>query len=69
MSARQVFIGDVDANQWDAVALVMYPTRQAFLEMVMAPEYQEIHTHREGGLADTVVIACAPASGFEAVKG
>lgn len=65
--ARHVFIGDVDADRWDAVALVTYPSRQAFLEMVSTPEYQEIHGHREGGLADTVVIACTPAPGFETV--
>ena len=62
--ARHVFVGDVDTNGWDAVALVSYPSRQAFLEMVSKPEYSEIHTDREGGLADTIVIACAPAAGF-----
>lgn len=66
-SPRHVFIGDVDANNWDAVALVMYPSRQAFIDMVSTPEYTEIHQHREGGLADTVVIACAPAAGFATV--
>lgn len=66
--ARHVFIGDVDANEWDAVALVMYPSRQAFLEMVATPEYSEIHEHRAGGLADTIVIACKPAPGFAAAS-
>lgn len=65
---RHVFIGDVDANDWDAAMLVMYPSRQAFIEMVSSPEYAEAHTHREGGLADTVVIACAPMPGFETVE-
>ena len=59
-SPRHVFIGDVDADDWDAVGLIMYPSRQAFIEMVSSPEYGDAHTHREGGLADTVVIACAP---------
>lgn len=27
---------------WDMVALVEYPSRQAFLEMIGSPEYQEI---------------------------
>ncbi len=62
--ARHVFIGDVDANDWDAVALVSYPSRESFIEMVSSPEYGQAHTHREGGLADTVVIACAPGMGF-----
>ncbi len=58
--ADHVFIGDVDANEWDAVALVSYPSRQAFVEMVSTPEYEQAHEHREAGLADTVVIACTP---------
>ncbi|MDX1578671.1 MAG: hypothetical protein R3266_09300 [Gemmatimonadota bacterium] len=49
------------AHDWDVVALVSYPARQAFLEMVSKPEYAEIHGHREAGLADPVVIARAPA--------
>jgi uncharacterized protein (DUF1330 family) len=64
--AEQVLIGDVDANDWDAVALVSYPSRQAFIEMVSTPEYQEAHTHREQGLERTVVIACEPRAGVEA---
>lgn len=59
--ADHVFIGDVDANDWDAVALVSYPSRQAFIEMVSTPEYERAHEHREAGLEDTVVIACTPA--------
>jgi uncharacterized protein (DUF1330 family) len=29
-------------DSWDLVALVEYPTRQAFLDMVASPEYQAI---------------------------
>jgi uncharacterized protein (DUF1330 family) len=29
-------------DPWDLVALVEYPTRQAFLEMIGSPEYQSI---------------------------
>lgn len=58
--ADHVFIGDVDANDWDAVALVSYPNRRSFVEMVSTPEYEKAHEHREAGLADTVVIACTP---------
>jgi uncharacterized protein (DUF1330 family) len=58
--ADHVFIGDVDANDWDSVALVSYPSRQAFLDMVSTPDYQEAHEHRSAGLADTLLIACTP---------
>ena len=56
----QVLIGDTGANAWDAVALVQYPSRQAFLDMVTSDNYEGAHEHREGGLADTVVLACIP---------
>ena len=58
--ADHVFIGDVDTNDWDAVALVSYPSRRSFLDMIASPEYTEAHEHREAGLADTVLIACTP---------
>ena len=58
--ADHVFIGDVDANAWDSVALVSYPNRQAFLDMISTPDYQEAHEHRSAGLEDTVLIACTP---------
>lgn len=38
-AASPVVIG---AESWDMVALVEYPSRAAFLEMVGSPEYQEI---------------------------
>ena len=57
--ADQVLIGD-PAQDWDVVALVQYPSRKAFIEMVSTPEYQKSHAHREGGLERTVVIACTP---------
>ena len=56
----QVLIGDPDADAWDAVALVRYPSRKHFLDMVTQPTYQEAHTHREGGLERTVLLAMTP---------
>ena len=58
--ADHVFIGDVDANDWDSVALVSYPNRQAFLDMISTPDYQDAHEHRSAGLEDTLLIACTP---------
>ena len=60
--ADQVLIGDADANDWDSVALVQYPSRKAFIEMVTTPEYEKAHEHRESGLERTVLIACTHAS-------
>lgn len=42
-------------KDWDAVALVRYPSRSAFLEMVMDPEYQEISKLRSAALSDAVL--------------
>jgi uncharacterized protein (DUF1330 family) len=55
--ADQILIGDV-AQGWDSVALVQYPSRKAFIEMVSTPEYEQAHEHRESGLERTVLIAC-----------
>jgi uncharacterized protein (DUF1330 family) len=40
-------IGD---GRWDMVLVVSYPTRQAFLDMVSSPEYQEIEHLRSESL-------------------
>jgi uncharacterized protein (DUF1330 family) len=56
----QVLIGDEDADAWDAAALVQYPSRKAFIDMVSQPRYQEAHGHREEGLERTVLLACTP---------
>ena len=55
---ENVLIGDTEADSWDVVALVAYPSHQAFIDMVSAPEYQEAHTHREAGLERTVLLGC-----------
>ncbi len=60
-----VVIGDDDADDWDAVALVQYPSRNAFLAMTGDPEYQKTHVHREGGLERMKLIAVSPGPGFE----
>jgi uncharacterized protein (DUF1330 family) len=60
--AEQVLIGDVASDEWDAVALVAYPNRQAFIDMATSPAYNESHKHREDGLERTVLIACEAVS-------
>jgi uncharacterized protein (DUF1330 family) len=59
----QALIGDVDANDWDAIALVQYPSRKAFVEMTSTKDYDAAHEHRESGLERTVVLACTPRGG------
>jgi len=57
-SADSTVIGDERADQWDAVILVRYPSRQAFLDMVTSPQYQAIGDRRTEALSDSRLIAC-----------
>jgi len=69
---EHVLIGDPAADDWDLVALVSYPTRAAFIDMVTSPKYEEAHAHRERGLDRTVLLACEPlldALGSRAAEG
>jgi uncharacterized protein (DUF1330 family) len=50
-----LLIGD-DHDEWDLVVLVEYPSKDAFLDMVSQPSYQEAHQDRAGGLARTALI-------------
>jgi uncharacterized protein (DUF1330 family) len=60
--AEQTLIGD-ETEDWDIVALVEYPSRKRFIEMVSAPGYMKSHEHREAGLERTVLIACKQIAG------
>jgi uncharacterized protein (DUF1330 family) len=57
---EHVLIGDNETDGWDLVALVSYPSRSAFIDMVTSPSYERAHTHRERGLDRTVLLACEP---------
>ena len=46
------------SEAWDSVALVEYPSRKAFIDMVSTAEYEQAHEHRESGLERTGLIAC-----------
>ncbi|QYJ06852.1 DUF1330 domain-containing protein [Qipengyuania flava] len=44
-----LMLGEVEDN-WDMVALVEYPSLEAFRAMILSSEYQEIAVHRAAGL-------------------
>ena len=50
-------IGDGDI-EWDQVAIVEYPSMEAFAGMTASDEYQKIHVHREAGLEHQLLINC-----------
>ena len=59
----RLVLGEVEAL-WDAVAIAMYPNRQAMVTMMQSQEYQAIHHHREAGLAGQLNIETTNANGI-----
>lgn len=55
---ERLMLGEVE-ELWDTVAIAMYPSRQAMMEMMMSPEYQASAVHREAGLAGQLNIEMA----------
>ena len=49
-------------QEWDMVALVRYPSREAFLAMVSDPEYQTVTELRTRALSEAVLQATTPRS-------
>jgi uncharacterized protein (DUF1330 family) len=58
-SAQATVIGP-DAERWDNVVLVEYPSRKKFIEMVSQPEYLAAAPHRTAALEDSRLIATSP---------
>jgi len=58
-SVTGLMLGEVEKN-WDMVALVEYPSLEAFRNMIMSPEYQKISIHRTAGLAGQLNIKTKP---------
>lgn len=42
--------------EWDAVLLVRYPSRKAFIGMITNPGYQKEHEHRAAGVEEARLI-------------
>jgi len=47
-------------QQWDAVLVVQYPSRQAFSDMVADPDYQQVTQWRTAALTEAVLQATVP---------
>jgi uncharacterized protein (DUF1330 family) len=66
IGARVLFAGPVaqsvigNNGDWDAIAIVEYPSHKVFLEMGMSAEYQAIHHFRDEGLERTELYAINP---------
>jgi uncharacterized protein (DUF1330 family) len=56
--ARAVALGEADSNRWDYLALVYYPSVDAFLDMMTSADYEtKCDPHRKNGCEDHVIIA------------
>lgn len=58
-----VVIGRESDGDWDAVLLVSYPSRAAFVEMVTDAGYQEVTRHRTAALRTSALVATDPWGG------
>ena len=68
---KMLFVGEVKSlvigevgEMWDAVALMEYPSSQAFVKIAMAPEVAEFGVHREAGLAGQLLIQTVQGKGL-----
>jgi uncharacterized protein (DUF1330 family) len=48
-NVERLMLGEVE-ELWDKVAIAMYPSRAAMMEMMQLPKMQEISVHRAAGL-------------------
>jgi uncharacterized protein (DUF1330 family) len=55
--AQAVALGVPEAHRWDYVALVRYPSRAAFVEMMTSADYARANAERTNGCADHAIIA------------
>ena len=58
---KSLVIGNVE-EEWDAVALVEYPSSEAFVKIAMSPDVAKFGVHREAGLAGQILIQCQQAA-------
>ena len=56
----QVMIGP-DQPDWDIAAIMVFPTRRAFMEMLSDPEFQHASRHRKAALANHCMLHLAGA--------
>jgi len=61
-AAHLLVIGDGEL-EWDAVAIMEYPSKEAFVKIATAPEVAEFAVHRTAGLAHQLLVACTAGPG------
>ena len=61
-NVERLMLGEVE-DLWDKVAIAVYPSRSAMMEMMQSPRMQEIAVHRAAGLAGQLNIETVGARG------
>ena len=59
---ERLMLGEVE-ELWDEVAVAVYPSRSAMMEMMQSPSMQEFAVHRAAGLAGQLNIETVGAQG------
>ena len=59
-AVKQLMLGEVEAL-WDMAAIVEYPSKEAFVQIVSSPEVAGFGVHRTAGLEGQLLIAMAAA--------
>lgn len=62
IGARPVFVSEVEQQligsdtTWDQVAIVLYPSRQAFVSMLERTDFQQLSVHKEAAVEKSIVL-------------
>lgn len=62
-TVERLMLGEVE-ELWDKVAIAMYPSRSAMMDMMRSEEMAEISVHRSAGLAGQLNIEAVNAMGL-----
>jgi uncharacterized protein (DUF1330 family) len=55
--AKAIALGEADGKQWDYVALVYYPSVEAFIDMMTSADYEtKSDPHRRNGCIDHLIV-------------
>jgi len=64
MGSRMRCLADDRDERWDSVAVVQYPSREAFRCMLESERYRRATHHRDAGLARTRLLVCTSHAEF-----
>lgn len=60
IGAGVCFLAEVEAGDWDRVAVVRYPTRRSFVDMQSRPDFKAQHVHKDAGMDHTTILGTVP---------